>query len=361
MLSVRYSCLVCFTFDYTASTYFFFFPLLLVAKMAVVNVPFPSFFLPCPGEPAMPFCTWLRIFENYLRVIDATGDSWPDVRRRAVLLHCLGTEGQLFYSLPNISTTFKDAEAALKAYFVPKTNIVAEHHTFRKCCQAPHETVIQYVAALRELVVTCEFGACADEMIRNQLVENVLSPRIRERLLLETDLTLDRAVTIANQIESASDQAKSISNFRQITAPIQAVQHVVKRRRGKPSHAPLNSVHVGKRKACFRCGSETHLADAANCPAATATCRKCKKTGHYTKVCRSAQSNTHEVHEIELPEVTVLYTEYPARPPSITSTVTISTSADQAFVVNLVADTGSSVLVHAISVMLHCHNQQPGL
>ncbi len=95
--------------------------------MAVANVPFPSFFLPCPGEPAMPFCTWLRIFENYLRVIDATGDSWPDIRRRAVLLHCLGTEGQrIFYSLPSIGTTYKDAEAALKAYFVPKTNIVAE-------------------------------------------------------------------------------------------------------------------------------------------------------------------------------------------------------------------------------------------
>lgn len=199
--------------------FFYFFPLFLVAKMAVANVPFPSFFLPCPGESAMPFCTWLRIFENYLRVIDATGESWPDVRRRAVLLHCLGTEGQrIFYSLPNIGTTYKDAEAALKAYFVPITNIVAERHAFHKRCQAPHETVIQYVAALRELVVTCEFGACADEMIRDQLVENVLSPRIRERLLLETDLTLDRAVTIASQIESASDQAKSISNYRPRTS-----------------------------------------------------------------------------------------------------------------------------------------------
>lgn len=214
-------------FNYTARYHklatrikiFFFFPLFLVAKMAVANVPFPSFFLPCPGESAMPFCTWLRIFENYLRVIDTTGESWPDVRWRAVLLHCLGTEGQrIFYSLPNIGTTYKDAEAALKAYFVPITNIVAERHAFRKRCQAPHETVIQYVAALRELVVTCEFGACADEMIRDQLVENVLSPRIRERLLLETDLTLDRAVTIASQIESASDQAKSISNYRPRTS-----------------------------------------------------------------------------------------------------------------------------------------------
>lgn len=82
----------------------------------------------------------------------------------SVLLHCLGTEGQrIFYALPNTGMTYKDAEAALKAYFVPKANIVAEHHAFRKCCQAPQETVIKYFAALRELVVTCEFGACADD------------------------------------------------------------------------------------------------------------------------------------------------------------------------------------------------------
>lgn len=317
--------------------------------MAVANMPFPSFLLPCPGEPAMPFGTWLRIFDYYLRVIDATGDAWPDDIRTAVLLHCLGTEGQrIFYSLPNRGTTYKDAEAALKAYFVPKANIVAERHAFCRCCQAPHETVIQYVAALRELVVTCEFGACADDMIRDQSVENVLSPRIRERLLLEIDLTLDRAVTIASQIESAADHAKSSSNCRQVTAPVQAVQHV-KCRRAKSLHAPPTSVNVEKRKSCFRCGSEAHLANAANCPAATATCRKCKKTGHYAKVCRSTQSNTREVHEIELPEVTVLYTESPAHSPSITSTVTISTSADQACVVNLVLNTGSSdsILPHS--------------
>lgn len=98
-------------------------------KMAVANVPFLRFLLPCPGEPAMTFSTWLQIFENDLRVIDATGDAWPDERWRSVLLHCLGTEGQrILYSLPNTGTTYKEAEDSLKAYFVPKANIVVERH-----------------------------------------------------------------------------------------------------------------------------------------------------------------------------------------------------------------------------------------
>ncbi|KAL7877191.1 hypothetical protein SRHO_G00038340 [Serrasalmus rhombeus] len=65
-------------------------------------VPLPPPFLQCPGEPALPFSTWLQMFKNYLLVIRAEGDEWPDTRKHATFLHCLGTEAQrLFYTLPN--------------------------------------------------------------------------------------------------------------------------------------------------------------------------------------------------------------------------------------------------------------------
>lgn len=63
---------------------------------------------------------------------------------------------------------------------------------------------------MRELVFSYEFDASTDKMICDQLVENVLSPGINERPLLETDLTLDRAVMIASQIESAVNQQQSL-------------------------------------------------------------------------------------------------------------------------------------------------------
>lgn len=75
--------------------------------MAAATVPLPAPFLPCPGEPTIQFKIWKKMFENYLLVIDATGAAWPEARQRAVLLHCLGTEGQrIFYTLPNTGTTF---------------------------------------------------------------------------------------------------------------------------------------------------------------------------------------------------------------------------------------------------------------
>lgn len=126
--------------------------------------------------------------------------------------------------MPNTGTTYTDAEDALKTYFIPKAIIVAEC----KSCQVPQVTkVLQYIVALQELVVSCEFGTSTDETICDQLVESVLSPRICER----------------------------------------------------PSHGPLNSTQVRKRKSCFCCGLEAHLANALNCPAATVTCRKSAKVG----------------------------------------------------------------------------------
>ena len=262
--------------------------------MTAANVPFPSFFLPCPGEPAVPFKTWIQIFQNYLVVINATGDAWPVARRRAVLLHCLGTEGQrIFYNLPNTGATYDTAVNALKAHFNPKTNTVAERHAFRKRSQAPHESILQYVAALRDLVSTCDFGDSENEMIRDQLIENVCNSRIRERLLLEPELSLERALTLATQIESAAHQAKAITDTH--VAPVQAVQHTSNRRgRGVRTNftcanAPVNQ---STKRTCYRCGSDAHLANAANCPAATATCRQYKKTGNFSKVCRSTQPHT---------------------------------------------------------------------
>ncbi|KAL1274350.1 hypothetical protein QQF64_027164 [Cirrhinus molitorella] len=115
----------------------------------------------------------------------------------------------------------EDAIAALKAHFAPRRNIVAECHAFRKRVQAPGETIIQYVAALRDLATTCDFSAILDEMLRDQLVENVSSHRIRERLLLESELTLEKAITIATQIEAAGEQAKLLSGTRSV--PVQAI------------------------------------------------------------------------------------------------------------------------------------------
>ncbi len=151
-----------------------------------------------PGSLLIPPVTWVKIFQNYMLVINANGDFWPEARKWALLLHYLGSEGQrLFYTLPNSGDTVADTFKALEEHLIPKINVVVERHTFRKRVQGMDETVLQYIAAIRDLATTCEFGETLDDMLHDQLVENVANPHIRERLLVEAKLTLETAITIA--------------------------------------------------------------------------------------------------------------------------------------------------------------------
>ncbi|KAH7940112.1 hypothetical protein HPB52_021861 [Rhipicephalus sanguineus] len=63
----------------------------------------PPPFLAAPGTPAIPWTRWIRLFENFLLASGAA--DLPAPRRRALLLHCLGPEGQrIFDALPPTPT-----------------------------------------------------------------------------------------------------------------------------------------------------------------------------------------------------------------------------------------------------------------
>uniref|UniRef100_A0A3B3WSA7 CCHC-type domain-containing protein n=1 Tax=Poecilia mexicana TaxID=48701 RepID=A0A3B3WSA7_9TELE len=282
-------------------------------------------------------------------VIAASGDSWPDARKRAVLLHALGTEGQrLFYTLPNTGDTFTTAIAALKEHFVPKVNVIAERHKFRQRAQRPDETVNQFLASLRELAATCDFGNMEDQMLRDQLIEGVANTRIRDRLLLEPDLTLAKATTLALQIESGLRDANVLSDATaaSASAPVRAVQKQPKQSRRwdtkkkPPDPAPATTQAAANRRSCFRCGSFNHLANKPSCPAAKMTCNKCGKVGHFSRVCRSTRK---EVREVVINEPTVLYMNNAVQD-KILCTVQVTVNG-RCKDVELIVDTGSSVSI----------------
>ncbi|XP_026202834.1 uncharacterized protein LOC113153427 [Anabas testudineus] len=312
-----------------------------------VSVPLPAPFMPCPGEPAIAFTTWLKMFENYMLVIDATGDSWPDARKRAVLLHALGTEGQrLFYALPNTGDTYASAVEGLKQHFVPKVNVIAERHKFRQRAQRPDETVQDYLAVLRQLAATCEFGNMEDQMVRDQLIERVDNTRIRDRLLLEPDLTLAKAATLALQIETGIRDAAVIADSAATApAPVRAIH--LRSREKKPKTAPATAANTGKYRSCYRCGSTNHMANKPSCPAAKAPCNSCGKVGHFAKVCRSAKK---EVRELQINELTVLYMNDTVQD-KILCTVHVDANG-HSHDVELIVDTGSSVSILPVRTYL---------
>uniref|UniRef100_A0AAQ5XJR9 Uncharacterized protein n=1 Tax=Amphiprion ocellaris TaxID=80972 RepID=A0AAQ5XJR9_AMPOC len=131
----------------------------------------------------------------HMLVIHATGNSRPDERKRAILLHALGTE-ELFYALHDT------------------VNVVAERHKFCKRAQRLNETINQFLASLHELA--------AEQMLHDKLIECVANTRIQDRLLLQPDLTLAKATTLALQIETGLRNADVLPDTT-AAAPVRAI------------------------------------------------------------------------------------------------------------------------------------------
>lgn len=73
----------------------------------------PSPLLQTPGKPVVSWPQWKELFENFLTA--AGGDEMSLVRRKAVLLHSLGVEGQpVFYALPPLP----EGDSAPQAYSI---------------------------------------------------------------------------------------------------------------------------------------------------------------------------------------------------------------------------------------------------
>ncbi|KAG0441812.1 hypothetical protein HPB47_015844 [Ixodes persulcatus] len=124
------------------------------------------------------------MFNVYLLASGAV--EFPPERRKALLLHCLGAEGQrIFNTLPDTkppstaqgmgkdATSKPDeydvAVASLAQHFATTSNPVIERHRFHQRFQSPGESIYDFVAALRELATPCCF-ASQQEALRDQFV-----------------------------------------------------------------------------------------------------------------------------------------------------------------------------------------------
>ncbi|XP_077548043.1 uncharacterized protein LOC144160724 [Haemaphysalis longicornis] len=189
----------------------------------------PPPFLPAPGRPSLPWEEWEQSLTVYL-LASGAAEFLPE-RRKAILLHCLGAEGQRIYrTLPAGSSAadravqekqekppapatdeYESALIALRQQFSTSWNVVVERHRLYRRSQHAGDSFHDSVAGLRELGSHCSF-ASQDDALRDRFVAGVASNRARERLLLEgSSLSFESAVQIALQFEQAAEELKEFS------------------------------------------------------------------------------------------------------------------------------------------------------
>ena len=206
----------------------------------------------------------------------------PTAKRVPVLLSVIGPKTySILRSLvaPDSpqSRTLDNLTKVLKTHYDPKPIVIAERYHFHIRTQASNEGIAEYIAELRRLASSCEFGAFLDEALRDRFVCGLRSESARRKLLTEAKLTLAKAVEFAQCMELAERNAISIKGTES------SVQ--------KLSYAPRNfkREQQQQQKPCYRCGRTNH--DATKCRFIDATCNHCGKKGHISPACRSKQLN----------------------------------------------------------------------
>ena len=264
-----------------------FFHITLATKMEFQLSPLPPF-LALPGEPPIPWSRWHESFETFVAAIGLTGAA--EARRRAVLIHSLGNEGQRIFRTLGPAPTYTDYITLLAGHFAAPQSVMVRRIIFRQRRQRPGESVHQYVTDLRCLASLCKFNALEDEMIRDQLAEHTVNPKLREKLFMAPDdLPLSKAVELAFQLESAAQLASRLA------APDPAPPHATSLAQTvAPSAQPYSDFEInvaGHQGATARrprgnCGSSSHPSRAPACPAVGQRCKRCGRMNHFSRVCR---------------------------------------------------------------------------
>lgn len=183
-------------------------------------------------------------------------------------------------------------------HFVPRKNVYTRGQDSTRVQQAS-EAVDSFITALYALAENCNYGALHDELIRDHLVVGLRDTGLAERMQLDKDLTLEKAVSMARQSEVIKRQQMDLRG--ETRNDIDAVTSRQRKQKMPFSKTPNQQKHTSTKskapqdlQSCYRCGKSPGHGK-WQCPARDETCHTCRKKEHYSKVCRSAK----EVHVVE--------------------------------------------------------------
>lgn len=125
---------------------------------------------------------------------------------------------------------------------------------------------------------------------------------VKDRLFRETKLDLKKAIDICKAAELAKKQLQEITAprvdvLKQEKKVVQPTSSGKQYYRGKQQHKTQSRDMVSK-TSCYSCGGD-HARNRMKCPARSAVCNKCKKTGHFGKVCKTVNTIECTINETE--------------------------------------------------------------
>ena len=106
---------------------------------------------------------------------------------------------------------FETVVKKFEQFCVPRKNVIYERYLFHTRHQQEEETIDSFVTDLRLKAQTCEFGPLGNSLIRDRLVVGIQDSKLKEKLLRDSSLNLEKAIELCKISEAAQAQAKVLS------------------------------------------------------------------------------------------------------------------------------------------------------
>ena len=245
---------------------------------------------------------WIDRFERDLAYNGVDAAAKPQIAKAALLIYGGQELEDLHDTLPeatkpeNMSdqvwgSTYVKSKTKLTNYFTPKScNDFAIFELITTKIKGG-ETVSAYTLRLRELAKKCDFtNWSADKMIKALVISNMPDKDLRQKLL-QKDRTLGEVLETAQKKEDAAARDKAISDRGGST--------VNKLGASWPNKRTNAANSTGTDKPCPQCGYTKHSKD-GKCPAESQACSKCKKKGHFAKMCYTGKNKQRQgINKVE--------------------------------------------------------------
>lgn len=235
--------------------------------------------------------TWRQRFSRF-RVASKLDKESSEVQVNS-LLYSMGRDAEPIYgsfvfpaateAMPHPEYEFNLVMQKFDEHFVPKRNVIHDRACFHKRNQRAGETVEAFVQSLYELAQHCEFGAGKDEQIRDRIVIGIMDKDVSQKLQLEADLTLERAIQLARQSEQVKQQ--SAERVETTVNEVRRKEYNSTRRSYDKPRQGQGQKYSENKLNCQRCNRMHDKKE--SCPARNKRCRKCNKIGHFEAVCKS--------------------------------------------------------------------------
>lgn len=235
--------------------------------------------------------TWKTWEEEFSLYVDITLEDSDEKTKVKLFKYLIGETGrELWKTLsdtlpPGKDETLDKLIELFDKHCNPKPNETVERYRFFSRHQDGNETIDKYVTDLRVLADTCNFGTVRDSLIRDRIVCGIQSSHVRERLLRESDLSLEKCIQICRAADLSKENVKTIEG--QAVEGVHAVKKVAQAQGARPKET----------KNCNFCGKQ-HEWKKESCPAYGKICSKCKKHNHFAVKCKTTDTQTKRIHSV---------------------------------------------------------------